>query len=205
MINSKKKGFNHAEAARSFRRAIELDPDCAMCNWGLAYVLGPNINAKMEDDAVPESYAAMQQAVKLTKNSTEVEQAYIKALATRYTNKPLEDRSALALAYAGAMERVTQQFPNDMDAATLYAEALMDTMPWDYWTEAGIPKPEAQKVLDTLESVLEREPNHPGANHLYLHAVKHDYPEKSLKAIANNHELLFPTAVFSRGHQSHKT
>ena len=175
-------GFNHAEAARSFRQAIELDSNCAMCNWGLAYVLGPNINAKMEDDAVPESYAAMQQAVKLAKNVTEVEQAYIKALANRYTDKPSEDRSALDIAYAEAMERVIQQFPNDMDAATIYAEALMDTMPWDYWTEVGTSKPEAQKVLNTLESVLEREPNHPGANHLYIHAVEAVKPRKAIAA-----------------------
>lgn len=175
-------GFNHAEAARSFRQAIKLDPNCAMCNWGLAYVLGPNINATMEDDAVPESYAAIQQAIKLANKSTESEQAYINALNKRYTNKLLEDRSALDLAYAKAMAQVTQKYPDDMDAATIYAEALMDTMPWDYWTEAGKPKPEAQKVLDTLESILEREPNHPGANHLYIHAVKAVKPKQAISA-----------------------
>ncbi len=175
-------GFNHAEAARSFREAIKLDPQCAMCNWGLAYVLGPNINAKMEDDAVPESYAAMQQAVKLADNSTKLEQAYISALATRYTDKPVEDRSALDLAYAEAMEKVAQKYPNDMDAATIYAEALMDTMPWDYWTEEQKPKPKAQKVLDTLESILEQEPDHPGANHLYIHAVEAVKPQKAIAA-----------------------
>ena len=175
-------GFNHAEAARSFRAAIALDPGCAMCNWGLAYVLGPNINAKMEDEAVPESYAAMQQAIELSKNSTESEQAYIHALAKRYTDKPLKDRSALDLAYAEAMEQVTRQFPDDMDAATIYAEALMNTMPWDYWTEEDTPKPEAQKVVDTLELILEREPNHPGANHLYIHAVEAVKPEKAIAA-----------------------
>lgn len=175
-------GFNHAEAARSFRQAIKLDPNCAMCNWGLAYVLGPNINATMEDDAVPESYAAIQQAIKLANKSTESEQAYINALNKRYTNKLLEDRSALDLAYAKAMAQVTQKYPDDMDAATIYAEALMDTMPWDYWTEAGKPKPEAQKVLDTLESILEREPNHPGANHLYIHAVEAVKPKQAISA-----------------------
>ena len=144
-------GFNHAEAARSFRQAIKLDPNCAMCNWGLAYVLGPNINAKMEDDAVPESYTAIQQAIKLANNASKSEQAYIDALAKRYVDRPLEDRSSLDLAYAEAMEQVTQQYPDDMDAATIYAEALMDTMPWDYWTEDKKPKPRAQKVLDTLE------------------------------------------------------
>jgi tetratricopeptide (TPR) repeat protein len=175
-------GFNHAEAARSFRQAIKIDPNCAMCNWGLAYVLGPNINAKMEDDAVPESYAAMKRAVKLSSNNTASEQAYINALAKRYTDKLLEDRSELDLAYAEAMKQVTQQFPNDLDAATIYAEALMDTMPWDYWTQAGEPKPEAQKVLDTLESILEQSPDHPGANHLYIHAVEAVKPQQAISA-----------------------
>ena len=175
-------GFNHAEAARSFRQAIQLDPDCAMCHWGLAYVSGPNINAKMEDDAIPESYAAMQQALQLAKNSSKSEQAYISALAKRYTNKPLEDRSSLDLAYAEAMEQVTQQDPDDLDAATLYVEALMDTMPWDYWTEEGEPKPATQKVLDTLESILQRERNHPGANHLYIHAVEAVRPQQGVAA-----------------------
>ncbi len=175
-------GFNHAEAARSFREAIKLDPDCAMCNWGLAYVLGPNINAKMEDDAVPESYQAIQQAVKLAKNSSESEQAYIQALTKRYADVPVADRSSLDIAYAEAMKQVTQQYPDDLDAATIYAEALMDTMPWDYWTEEKEPKPETQEVLDTLESILERDPNHPGANHLYIHAVEAVRPQQGIAA-----------------------
>jgi tetratricopeptide (TPR) repeat protein len=175
-------GFNHAEAARSFRQAIKLDPSCAMCNWGLAYVLGPNINAKMEDDAVPESYAAMQQAVKLAPNSSKTEQAYIKALTKRYTKHPLEDRSSLDLAFAEAMGKVSQQYPHDLDAATIYAEAFMDTMPWDYWTEKAEPKPETQKVLNTLEAILKREPEHPGANHLYIHAVEAVRPQAGVTA-----------------------
>ena len=172
-------GFNHAEAARSFREAIKLDRDCAMCYWGLAYVLGPNINAKMSDDAVPEAYGAIQQAVKLAKNSSEGEQAYINAMAKRYTDQPLKDRSELDLAFAEAMAQVSQEYPDDLDAATLYAEALMDTMPWDYWTEEKTPKPATQIVIDTLESVLERDPNHPGANHLYIHAIEAAHPKKA--------------------------
>ena len=175
-------GFNHAEAARSFREAIKLDPDCAMCNWGLAYVLGPNINAKMADEAVPEAYAAIQQAVQLAPNSSEAEQAYIQALATRYIEQPLEDRTALDLAYAEAMAKVSQEYPDDLDAATLYADALMNMMPWDYWTEDKQPKPATQKVLNTLESILQRNPNHPGANHLYIHAVEAVQPEKAIAA-----------------------
>lgn len=175
-------GFNHAEAARSFREAIKLDPDCAMCNWGLAYVLGPNINARMEDDAVPESYQAIQQAIALAENGSDREKAYIAALAQRYIDKPISDRSKLDVAYANAMKQLTQQYPNDLDAATLYAEALMDTMPWDYWTEAKEPKPETREVLDTLEFVLQKNPHHPGANHLYIHAVEAVRPQIGVAA-----------------------
>ncbi|ELS03164.1 hypothetical protein Xen7305DRAFT_00028840 [Xenococcus sp. PCC 7305] len=175
-------GFNHAEAARSFREAIKLDRDCAMCNWGLAYVLGPNINAKMDDEAVPEAYGAIQRALKLAEKSNPSEQSYINALATRYVAQPLEDRSALDLAYAEAMAKVAQQYPDDLDAATLYAEALMDTMPWDYWTEEKTPKAATQKVLDTLDSVLQKDANHPGANHLYIHAVEAVRPEQAIAA-----------------------
>ncbi len=184
-------GFNHAEAARSFREAIKLDRDCAMCNWGLAYVLGPNINAKMSDDAVPEAYSAIQQAVKLAKNSSAAEQAYINAMATRYTDQPLADRSELDLAYAEAMAQVAQEYPDDLDAATIYAEALMDTMPWDYWTEEQQAKPATQIVIATLESVLQQDPNHPGANHLYIHAVEAVQPEKA-EAAADRWGSLVP-------------
>ena len=175
-------GFNHAEAARSFRKAIKLDSDCVMCYWGLAYVLGPNINARMEDDAIPESYQAMEKALILAENSTPVEQAYIKALAERYTDKVLEERSFLDRNYANAMRKVAKNYPDDLDAATIFAEALMDTMPWDYWTEKQQAKPETQEVLTTLESVLQRNPNHIGANHLYIHALEAAQPEKAVAA-----------------------
>ncbi len=171
-------GFNHAEAASSFREAINFDADCAMCYWGLAYVLGPNINAKMEDESVSESYQAMHKALELAANSTQPEQAYIRALAKRYTNVPLEDRSSLDRAYANAMREVIRQYPDDLDAATIFAEAVMDTMPWNYWTQEQQPKPETQEVLTTLESILERDPNHPGANHLYIHAVEAVRPKQ---------------------------
>ena len=175
-------GFNHAEAARSFRQAAKLDSNCAMCYWGLAYVLGPNINAAMTDDNVPEAYQAMQKALDLASNSSDREQAYIKALSTRYVREAVEDRSSLDRAYADAMKEVAQTYPDDLDAATIYAEALMDTMPWDYWTKAGEPKPVTKELLATLESILERAPNHPGANHLYIHAVEAVNPEKAIAA-----------------------
>ena len=175
-------GFNHAEAARSFQQAAKLDADCAMCYWGLAYVLGPNINAAMEDKAVPKAQQAMERALELASHSSHQEQAYITALSQRYTSQPLEDRSSLDRAYAEAMKKVAQAYPDDLDAATLYAEALMATMPWDYWTTKGEPKPETTEVLTTLESILEREPNHPGANHLYIHAVEAVKPELAIPA-----------------------
>lgn len=166
-------GFNHAEAVRSFQQAAALDPNCAICYWGLAYVLGPNINAAMEDEAVPTAYEALQQAIALSQaHGSDREKAYIQALAQRYSPEPMEDRAALDIAYAKAMNQVAEQYPDDLDAATLYAEALMDTMPWDYWTKSGEPKPETQRLLSTLESVLRNDPNHPGANHLYIHAVE---------------------------------
>ncbi|HHP7231735.1 MAG TPA: hypothetical protein ACFCUY_12865 [Xenococcaceae cyanobacterium] len=175
-------GFNHAEAARSFREAIKLDADCAMCHWGLAYVLGPNINVPMADEAILESYQAINQALQLGSNSSPLEQAYIAALAERYTDKVVADRSVLDRNYAKAMQQVVENYPDDLDAATIYAEAVMDTTPWNYWTEAQQPKPEIQAVLTTLESVLRGNPNHPGANHLYIHALEAMHPEKAIAA-----------------------
>jgi tetratricopeptide (TPR) repeat protein len=170
-------GFNHAEAARSFQEAARLDPNCAMCYWGLAYVLGPNINAPMDAAAYPTAWQAVQKAIALSKNATKREQAYIEALAKRYSAEPIQDRKPFDLAYANAMRQVARRFPDDLDAATLFAEALMDTTPWDYWDEAGKPKPEGTEIMRTLENILKRHPNHPGANHLYIHAVEKERPE----------------------------
>jgi tetratricopeptide (TPR) repeat protein len=175
-------GFNHAEALRSFQQAAKLDPNCAICHWGMAYVLGPNINAAMEDGAVPTAWEAMQQAIAFSEYASPKERAYIAALATRYTAEPVEDRTALNLAYANAMRQVAQQYPDDPDAATLFAEALMDTTPWDYWTEDGTSNPEGAEIIATLESVLQRHPNHLGALHLYIHAVEAEHPELAAQA-----------------------
>ncbi len=175
-------GFNHAEAARSFRASARLDPNCAMCYWGIAYVLGPNINAAMEKDAVSEAWQAMEKAVSLSQKATEKERAYIQALAKRYVQTPVENRKSLDLAYANAMREVQKRYPNDLEAATLFAEALMDTVPWDYWEENGAPKPQGREIMATLESVLARNPNHPGANHLYIHAVEKEHPELGVDA-----------------------
>jgi tetratricopeptide (TPR) repeat protein len=170
-------GFNHAAAARSFKQAIALDPNCAMCHWGVALVLGPNINAPMEKDDLPEAWQYLQNAIALSKNASKKEQAYIQALAKRYPAQHVEDRKPLDIAYAKAMRDVVKRYPKDLDAGTLFAEALMDTTPWDYWHENGQPKPEGIEIMATLESVLKRNPNHPGANHLYIHAVEKERPE----------------------------
>ncbi len=199
-------GFNHAEAARSFAEAARLDPNCAMCYWGVALVLGPNINAPMNADAVPKAWTALQKALRLSKNASEMEKAYIQALAKRYSSKPTKDRSALDVAYANAMREVQERYPDDMDAATLFAEALMDTMPWSYWTEDGKPKPETPKLVATLESVLKQNPNHIGANHFYIHAIEPKRPELAIAAadrLANlvpgsGHLLHMPSHIYIR-------
>jgi len=174
-------GFNHAEAIRSFKEAARLDPNCAMAYWGVAYALGPNINAPMRGEDVPKAWEALNQARRLVPKSSEKEQAYIRALEKRYSPQPVADRSALDLAYANAMREVMKQYPDDLDAATLFAEALMDTMPWNYYSEDLRPKSATVEITTTLESVLARSPRHPGANHFYIHAVEASpYPERAL-------------------------
>jgi hypothetical protein len=170
-------GFNHAEAERSFREAARLDPSCAMTYWGMALVLGPNINMAMPPEAEPQAYKLIQQAIALKKNASEKEQAYIDALAVRYSGEGKPDRSALDQAYAKAMRDLYNRYPNDLDAATLYAEAVMDLRPWNYWTRDMQPYPETEEVMRVLESVLESNPNHPGAIHLYIHTVELARPE----------------------------
>ncbi|MBW4601257.1 MAG: tetratricopeptide repeat protein [Calothrix sp. FI2-JRJ7] len=177
-------GFNHDEAARSFRQAAELDSNCAMCYWGVAIVKGPNINAVMEADAVPEAWLALQKAIELSKNATESEKGYIQALAKRYPSaQVIADRKLYDIAYANAMRDLHKRYPNDLDAATLFAEAVMDTSPWNYWAADGKPRRETVEVLTALESVLKSNPDHPGANHLYIHAVEASpNPERGVKS-----------------------
>ena len=170
-------GFNHAEATRSFREAARLDPNCAMAYWGMALVLGPNINMAMSPEAEPQAYELIQKAIALKKNVSEKEQAYIDALAVRYTGAEKPNRTVADRAYAEAMLEFHKLYPNDLDAATFYAEAIMDLRPWNYWTRDKQPYPETREVLRVLESVLERNPNHPGAIHLYIHAVEYARPE----------------------------
>jgi tetratricopeptide (TPR) repeat protein len=165
-------GFNHAEAIRSFREAARLDPQCAMCYWAIAFALGPNINMPMVDEAVPEAHSAAEKALQLSRHASPREQALIRALVNRYAPPPVKDRSALDRAFADAMREVMRQFPDDAEAQTLFAESLMDLSPWDYWLPNGDPKPATREMLAALERVLAATPNHPGANHLYIHVVE---------------------------------
>ena len=166
-------GFNHWEARRAFRAAQELDPGCAMCFWGEALVLGPNINAPMDPEANAPAVAAMKEAVARAALATPRERALIDALSKRYSDDPAVERPALDLAYADAMREVAERFPDDRTIAVLYAEALMDLTPWDYWADGGAkPKGRTAELVATLERVLDAEPDHIGATHLYIHAVE---------------------------------
>ena len=170
--------FNHAESVRSFRAAQTLDPECAMCYWGEALALGPNINVTsngtvvMADDERRQASAAIERAVALRDGVSEQERDYIDALATRYNGDVATPRTPLDEAYVDAMRSLHDKYPDDDDAATLFAEAMMNTMPWDYWVDPEEPKPLTVEVLRALETVLARSPTHPMAIHLYIHAVE---------------------------------
>ena len=174
--------FNHAEAVRSFTEAARLDEDCAMAWWGVALAYGPNINKPMAVEDNPKAWEAVQKARALAAagHASAVEKAMIEALSTRYAEKAPDDRSPLDRAYADAMREVVKRLPADNDAATLFAESLMDLMPWDYWTKQARPKPETQELLASLEGVIARDAGHPGANHYYIHAVEAVEPAKAL-------------------------
>jgi tetratricopeptide (TPR) repeat protein len=173
--------FNHGEAQRAFRKAQKLDPACAMCFWGEALVLGPNINLPMQDDAVAPAFAAAQKARALAAAASPREQALIAALATRYADDPKADRAKLDAAYAAAMAKAATEFPDDNEIAVLYAESVMDLSPWDYWQPGGqASNPQSAPIVPTLERVLAKDPNHPGAIHFYIHAVEaSDRPERA--------------------------
>jgi tetratricopeptide (TPR) repeat protein len=165
--------FNHWEARRAFRAAQAVDPACAMCFWGEALALGPNINAPMAEEAAGPALAAIRRAQELAPEANEKEQALIAALAKRYSADRQAERSALDVAYADAMQAVSERFPDDHDIATLYAEAIMDLSPWDYWADGGTkPKGRTAELVATLERVLAVDPEHTGAIHLYIHAVE---------------------------------
>lgn len=175
--------FNHLEAARSFRYAAQLDPNCAICYWGLAYVLGPNYNAAMDPEVVTIAYDAIQKAVALAPNASPKEQAIIAATAKRYNNDPESDRAGLDNAYAEALKAAHAQFSDDTNIGTLYAEALMNLHPWDIWKKDGSPHPWTAEIIDVIESVLVKDPDNIVANHLYIHATEaSNEPHKALRS-----------------------
>jgi tetratricopeptide (TPR) repeat protein len=173
-------GFNHAEAIRSFTRATELDPACAMCWWGIAYAYGPHVNAGMDSASGVIAYQAAQQALSQSRNASAPERAYIRAVAARYAPVPPADRAALDSAYAREMGAVARTYPDDLDAQALYAESLMDLRPWNYWTPEGKPYPGTEEIVRLLEKTIARNPEHPGACHYYIHAVEAVTPEKAV-------------------------
>ncbi len=175
-------GFNHAESQRAFQAAQRLDPQCAMCFWGEALVLGPNINAPMVPEANAPALAALARAGELKARAGARDRVLIDALAKRYSADPKAERAALDAAYADAMKDAAARFPADDTVQALYAEAAMDTQPWDYWEAAGArPKGRGAEIVRALETVLRRNPSHPGAIHLYIHAIEASTnPEKAL-------------------------
>ncbi len=166
-------GFNHAEAARSFRYAAHLDPECAMCYWGVALVLGPNINVPvMDTNNVAEAFEMSRKAQQLAANATDWEKALIDALALRYTDDKAADRAPLDSAYSVAMRDVYARFPNNSDISALFAESIMNLHPWDYWYRNGNPKPWTPELLQVLEHSLATDSLNPGPNHFYIHATE---------------------------------
>ncbi len=192
--------FNHDEAIRSFKTAARLDPDCAMAHWGVALCNGPHINNMI---VTPEREKTAVEAVKraqaLREKASLVERALIDAVAARYADPQPKDRTALNEAYAAAMGKVWQAYPTDADVGSLYAEALMDLQPWDLWNMDGTPKGRVTEIIDVLDAVLAMSPNHPGALHLYIHALEGSpTPEKAVAAADRLRDL-----VPQSGHLQH--
>jgi len=200
-------GFNHDEARRSFMRAAELDPKLAMAHWGVALTLGPNYNLPVDPERERAGYDAVQRAVALKETASEPERAYIDALVVRYSNDPKVDLHALDHAYSDAMRKLSARYPDDLDAATLFAESMMNLNPWKLWTADGKAAEGTDEIVSVLESVLKRDPSHLGANHYYIHAVEAStHPERALPsaerlgklAPAAGHLVHMPAHVYSR-------
>jgi tetratricopeptide (TPR) repeat protein len=193
-------GFNHAEAIRSFREAARLDPNCAMCWWGMSFALGSNINLPMPDDAIAPAWAALKNAQMLAPKVTPREQAYIAALSKRYSADPKANRGLLNEAFAQAMGDLAKAYPDDLDAQTFWAESMMDTQPWDYWQADGkTSKGHGADIVAVLEKTIAKAPNHPGALHLYIHAVEASTTPERAEAAADRLLVLMPGA----GHVVH--
>jgi tetratricopeptide (TPR) repeat protein len=194
-------GFNHAGAVRSFREAQRLDPGCAMCWWGEALALGPNINAPMDDRDRTSALAAMDRALALRAHASPLEQALIDAIARRYSRDAKADRAVLDAAYADAMLDVARRFPNDDDVAVLAAEAAMDTSPWNYWeADKRTPVGRSGEAVALIEKVLARHPENLQAAHLYIHLMENSADPRRAEAAADR--LAQPLAP-SAGHLVH--
>jgi tetratricopeptide (TPR) repeat protein len=191
--------FNHEEAIRSFEEAVKLDPNAPMPYWGIGLALGPNINAAMSKEDGRRAAEAVKQAGARLSSATTAERAYVEALTKRYLGAPRASRTAMDKAYADAMRLVWKTHPNDPDAGVLFAEAVMDLRPWDFWAADGTPKPGTQEIVSTLETVLAQHPDHPGACHYYIHAVEASGDPKRALACADRLPGLMPGA----GHLVH--
>ena len=200
-------GFNHEEAIRSFERAAELDPRAAMPLWAIALALGPNINLDVDPEREKKAFDASRRALALAAGAPANEQAYARAVARRYSVDPKADLKALAEDYAKAMQELVRAYPDDLDAATLYAESLMDLRPWKLWKQDGTAEPGTEEILSVLESVLKRNPGHLGANHYYIHAIEGSpHPERALPsaarletlAPASGHLVHMPAHIYMR-------
>jgi tetratricopeptide (TPR) repeat protein len=199
--------FNHDEAVRSFKRVAELDPQSAMAYWGIGLALGPNINSPVDPAREKAAYDATQRALELAKNAPAQERAYIEALARRYSTDPKADLKKLAVDYKNAMGELVKVYPDDLDAATLFAESAMDLHPWQLWSLDGKPTEGTEEIVAVLESVLKQDPNHTGANHYYIHAVEASpRPEQALPsagrlrtlAPAAGHLVHMPSHIYMR-------
>ena len=200
-------GFNHEAAILSFERAAELDPSAAMPLWGKAWALGPNYNLDIDDARAKAAYDALVKAQSLAAAGPEHEKAYIDALAVRYSNDLKADRAALARAFSKAMGDLSRRYPDDLDAAVIYAESLMNLTPWKLWTADGAPAANTPQIVSLLESVLLRNPNHLGANHYYIHAVEASRtPARALPSAqrlttlseSSGHLLHMPAHIYAR-------
>ena len=186
--------FNHDEAARSFQRAAELDPKLAMAYWGIAEAVGPNYNDPASENRFKEAHEAIQKAVDLSANASPAEQAYIQAMAKRFPADPKADLKKSAENYHDAMREVAKKYPDDLDAATLFAESGMNLHPWGLWHVDGTPEAGTEEIVVTLESVIRRDPNHLGAIHYYIHATEASPNPQRALAYADKLAAMAPNA-----------
>lgn len=191
--------FNHDEAARSFQRAAELDPKLAMAYWGIAEAVGPNYNDPASEERFKQAHDAVQKAIDLSANASPIEQDYIRAMAKRFPADSSSDLKKAAEDYRDAMREVAKKYPDDHDAATLFAESGMDLHPWGLWQLDGTPREGTEEIVSTLESVIKRDPNHMGAVHYYIHAVEASATPQRALAGANRLAAMAPAA----GHLVH--